>query len=369
MNRVDSPLPPSEKLKIVLISYHYFGSKKKAGFHFLAKAFKDMGHDVTFATGFFSFLSLIRNDRRIKEKGFLANIFKPRTIEGVTSIVNGTIFHPAAALPNFLNVVFKNFVTPRSHLVLECSNADIVIFESDPSLLYKNKLSYKKTCKVIYRVSDSLKMLGLPKQILEIEKDIAHTFTSISCPTKVIYDTFQTQNKHLLHHGIQKDFFDNDHSLTPYKRDSINHVFIGNSYLDFDFLHIASTIFPNHDFHIFGSFPSAKFSKNVHFHGYKNFTDLVPYIKHANTGLHTVTNENNVAESLGDSLKVHQYTYCNLPIIAPSVIKTSRSNFFRYEYQNKKTISECIEAALKTQLNFDSPVNDWKDVAKKMIED
>lgn len=369
MDRVNTSLPPPEKLKIVFISYHYFGSKKKAGFHFLAKAFNDMGHDVTFTTGFFSLLSLVRNDRRIKEKGFLANILKPRTIEGVTSIVNATLFHPAAALPNVLNNLFKNFVTPRKKLSRECLSADIVIFESDPSLLYKNKLKYKKNCKVIYRVSDSLKMLGLPKQILDIEKNIAHTFTSISCPTKVIYDSFETHNKHLLHHGIQKDFFDNDNSPTPYIKDSINHVFIGNSYLDLDFIHIASSNLPSHDFHIFGSFASATLSKNVHFHGYKSFTELVPYIKHANTGLHTVTNEHNVAESLGDSLKVHQYTYCNLPIIAPTAIKTSRNNFFRYEYQNKKTILECIEAALKTQHDFDASVNDWKDVAKRMIED
>lgn len=356
------------KLNIVIISYHYFGSKKKAGFHFLAKALNDMGHNVTFATGFFSLLSLVRRDRRIKEKGFLRNLFIPVEIEGVTSIVNGTLFHPAAALPNKMNNLFSRFVTPRSLLAKKCKDADIVIFESDPSLLYKNKLIYKSNCKTIYRVSDSLKMLGLPKQILDIEKEIESTFTSISCPTKVIYDSFDTTNKHLLHHGIQKEVFDTNHSPSPYIKDSVNHVFIGNSYLDFDFLKIAAKNFPLHTFHIFGSFTSNKLPNNVVFHGYKSFSELVPYIKHATIGLHTVTNENNVAESLGDSLKVHQYSYCNLPIIAPRPVKTARNNFFRYDYQNEQSIISCVKSALDAPRNFDHQVHDWKDVAQNLIE-
>lgn len=367
MNSADIDTPCKKKLDIVIISYHYFGSKKKAGFHFLAKALNDMGHNVTFATGFFSLLSLIRWDRRIKEKGFLKNILFARKIDGVTSIVNGTLFHPAAAFPNSINNLFSRFVTPRSYLIKKCKDADIVIFESDPSLLYKNKLQYKHGCKTIYRVSDSLKMLGLPKQILDIEKIIENTFTSISCPTKVIYDTFDTNNKHLLHHGIQKKIFDTNHLPSPYMKDSVNHVFIGNSYLDFDFLQIAAKNFPLHFFHIFGSFNSNKLPNNVIFHGYKSFSELVPYIKHANIGLHTVTNENNVAESLGDSLKVHQYSYCNLPIIAPSSVKTARSNFFRYDYQNEASIIACIKSALDGPRQFDNPVHDWNEVAQNLI--
>lgn len=368
MSSLNTAEATHKKLNIVIISYHYFGSKKKAGFHFLANALNDMGHDVTFVTGFFSLLSIIRWDRRIKEEGFLINLFKPKIIDGVTCIINGTLFHPAAALPNCINELFSRFVTPRRNLRKKCSNADIVIFESDPSLLYQNKLNYKENSKTIYRVSDSLKMLGLPKQVLDIEKKIENTFTSISCPTKVIYDTFNTNNKTLLHHGIQKKLFDEDLSNSPYSQNSINHVFIGNSYLDFDFLEIAAKSFPSHKFHIFGSFASSKYSENVIFHGYKPFTALVPYIKNADTGLHIVTNENNVAESLGDSLKVHQYSYCNLPIIAPAPVKTDRSNFFKYEYQNEKSIIDCINNALNSPKNFINQVHDWKEVAQKLIE-
>ena len=66
--------------KIVLITGHYYSSKRKAGFHFLAEAFAKDGYDVTFITTGLSLLSILKKDYRFMEKGFIKNLINPKIV-------------------------------------------------------------------------------------------------------------------------------------------------------------------------------------------------------------------------------------------------------------------------------------------------
>lgn len=356
-----------KKLKVALVSHHYYGSRKKAGFHFLAEQFDKKGHEVTFITGNFSLLSLISFDNRIKEKKFIKNIATPLYFGNIKSIININALHPTTKIKN--NLINKKLLdSMRLNKVAKESldKADIAIFESDPSLKYFNEID-KKNKKTIYRVSDSLKLLGMPKCVLELEKKISPEFDLISCPNEIIKKQFKSQNTKLHYHGIDKFQFDSE-KKSPYRKNSINHVFVGASYLDYNFIKIASKLFKEHEFHIFGNHANNSIkNNNVVWHGYTEFERIIPYIKFANTGLHTITNEQNMAEVMGDSLKVQQYSYLNLPIIAPDCIKTERKNFIKYTYNDEKSIKQSIITALKNTTNPSSEVLDWGQLCEIFI--
>jgi 2-beta-glucuronyltransferase len=73
---------------------------------------------------------------------------------------------------------------------------------------------------------------------------------------------------------------------------------------------------------------------------------------------------------LADSLKVLQYTYCKLPIIAPSVIPAyHRKNFFYYNYYREDTIKSCIIEALGfNKEKFNIEVNSWGDLVRDILK-
>jgi len=50
--------------RVALISGHYLGSKRRAGFHHLASAYWNLGWDVTFVTAAISHLSRLKGDYR-----------------------------------------------------------------------------------------------------------------------------------------------------------------------------------------------------------------------------------------------------------------------------------------------------------------
>ena len=55
---------PEAPRRVVLISGHYLGSKRRAGFHHLASAYWNLGWDVTFVTAAISRLSRLKGDYR-----------------------------------------------------------------------------------------------------------------------------------------------------------------------------------------------------------------------------------------------------------------------------------------------------------------
>ena len=144
-------------------------------------------------------------------------------------------------------------------------------------------------------------------------------------------------NIYLDFHGIDKKKFDED-LLSPYSQGK-NAVFVGNSYLDFNFLEIASQAFPQVQFHIIGPFKKLNNSKNILFHGEMPFTETVPFIKHADVGL-VCRKYKEDFEMLSDSLKVLQYAYAGLPMVMPDYLDSSRNNVYFYRPGCVETIRQ-----------------------------
>lgn len=362
-------------LKITFLTYHYYNSRRKAGFHHLARAYSKLGHSVSFITLPFSLLSILRNDIKSKEKFFLKNLIKNMEFERVRSIVNFSFSHPvdrgSEYVAKFLNFCF--------YLNKKCKNeikeADVIIFESTIGIIFFNEIkSLNQRAKLIYRMSDDMDEMQIPKFVIEYQNKILPLFDLVSVPSYYMYTKYSKispNNISIDYHGIDKDKFDKP-LINPYSPNTINHIFVGMSHLDENFINIASAIFPNHFFHIIGPFKNKCKRDNVIYYGVLPFEDTIPYINYATTGLSTLLSVNpSLISTFTDSLKIIQYTYCKLPIIVPRIMyHPSRNNFFYYEYNDNNSIEKAIKDALEYDTNKinNFHIYTWEELALKLLE-
>lgn len=356
----------------VLLSWHYYGSQRKAGFHFIAAALQEFGYHVTFITLPLSLLSLIRREIRTLEMGFKGNLLRPKYIAGVESIVNITLIQPtisrSSRIVEFLSKIFFHLQKDAKRAI---KDADMIIFESTQAIrLFSEINQLNKNALFIYRVSDDMEKMGVSSATLALERKALPLFDLVSTPTNVMYEKFKMlspKNTKLQYHGIDKHSFDRA-EISPYTG-LVNHVFVGNSLLDECFIELAAKIFPKHEFHIIGPFEARIEAKNVIYHGYMPFEKTIPFIKFASTGLQTRGQVQDIVETLADSLKVQQYSYCKLPIIAPSIINARhRGNFFFYKYEDKISIEKAVNDALNfPRSDFTPDVKSWQDVVQDIM--
>lgn len=353
-------------MKILLLSGHYYNSKRKAGFHFLANEYAKMGFEVVFVTVPFSLFSIINQDYRLMEKKFINNLFSNIYFSDIKSIINFTLFHPTNRKFLDKNIMFKLNKRVKKEII----DANYIIFESNHSLYFYDEIEQiNPEAKKIYRVSDDITQLNFPKSLENIEKRIINKFDLVSVPTEIIFNRLSkfSPNIKIHYHGINKEIFDKEYK-NPYNKKYKNFIFVGNSHIDYKFLDIASKLNKNYLFHIIGPFEQKVQGDNIIYYGYMPFEETVKYIKYADVGLQILTGKEKIVKTFNNSLKVLQYSYCKLPIIAPAIMKSKRTNWFSYEYSTKSVI-QCIENALNfDRKSFDnSDIYSWTDLAKILL--
>src|SRR5205807_1544408 len=109
-----------------------------------------------------------------------------------------------------------------------------------------------------------------------------------------------------------------------------NVLYVGKHHFDRDFMARAVRLFPKWAFHVFGDVGELPAAANLKSYGERPFAELVPYLKHADIGLQALVYTPG-AECFTDSLKMQQYTYCRLPIVAPAFLRGERAHVFCYE--------------------------------------
>jgi 2-beta-glucuronyltransferase len=248
-----------------------------------------------------------------------------------------TLWHPANLRWNVLNYLSRSLFRLYSQLPLGpvasmIEDADLFIFESTPALLLFERFKrLNPNAKFIYRVSDDLRLLRNHSVVLETEQRVASQFDLVSVPSQYIYRNFTDLLNLELHlHGIRKDLFDQEYT-NPYPPSNYpNIIFVGNSYFDIDFIAQASQLFPNWQFHIIGPIKNLPAKNNIISYGELPFVATIRYIKYADIALQIRAYSPGI-ESLTDSLKMIQYTYCHLPIVAPAYLSSSKPHVFYYQ--------------------------------------
>lgn len=344
---------------IVLISNHYYHSYRRAGFHLLADSFaRKSNWNVVFVTAPISLIQLFLKNPRfkypiIRQKNKVIDVNK-----NLKMYIYLTNVHPLQIPYGRINGIIEPFIdilvryygkSIPSNLKEIFSSADIIVFESNVALLL-----YEKVCEMnpealkVYRVSDDLEAIYAPKKVIAYEKAIAPSFDMISVPSEYIYQKFNHLSQtRLHHHGVQKELFFQQYAVPePYKNFQKNFIFVGTGQFDFDFIQKAANLFSEWGFHIIGPINEQVSASNILYYGEMSFHMTIPFIKYADVGLHCLKTEFGL-QSFTDSLKVLQYTYCKLPIIAPLPMQSSRKHFIYYDPGNKTSIHMALQKAVE----------------------
>jgi len=358
--------------RVVLVSGHYVGSKRRAGFHWIADAFREAGWHVTFVTVGFSQLSRLKNDHRfqyaLKDRANRLETIGP----ALDSYVWFTPFHPLNRLPAALQLIsWPLFATygrlPMPGIDDAVAEADLIVFESTSGLMLVPRFRrWSPTVRMVYRVSDSLLTLRAHPVVLAAERRALPEFSLVSVPSVSMLAPFMAHhNTRVQHHGIRTDEFDQP-VANPYGPGP-RAVFVGAAYLDVRFLEIASASFPDWQFHVIGPLENVPRAPNVIAHGELPFAETVPFIAHADVGLAALSSIPG-AESFSDSLKIIQYTCARLPIVAPDFLRSARTNVFTYRPGDPASIREAMLAAR----GFDrstvdrTGIGSWRDLARNL---
>lgn len=353
-----------------MLTYHMYNSKKKAGFHHLAKSFLNNGYNVTFCTVENSILDILAAKSNKRER-YLTTLYSiaPKSMNGLTISSYLSLISPIKNTQT-LNPLFQNIYMKGYSKVLSFSY-DIVIFESTNGLFLFDK--FKKNnpnAKFIYRVSDDLELVNGTKEIISHENSILPKFDLISTPSLSITKKLKLKSPKIKiitqYHGIEKEIYEKKY-LNPYDQTKKNFVFVGTGFMDDGFLKIAADINSNWVFHIIGNLPQPVISQNIIYYGEMLFDETIPYLKHADVGLQIRSNSKGI-ETLEKSLKFIQYTYVQLPIIAPKYMNLKDSHVFSYEH-TKESIVDAINKALSfnRELVDRSTILSWNEIAEEML--
>jgi len=350
---------------VVLFSYHYFDSKRKAGFHWLAEAYARLGWRVVFVTAPISRISQLMGDFRfeypvVRERGRLKAVR-----DGIGSYVFFTTVHPANFRARVLNYISRPLVavyarTPLGGLRAEIERADLVVFESTAALVLAPRVRrVSPRAKLVYRVSDDLERVRVHPWVVSREEELARSFDLVSVPSPVLYERFaHLDNAEYRPHGVWHELFD-EVIESPYAQPG-NACFVGNSDLDVGFVEIAARSAPDLTFHLIGDLPGVD-APNVVTHGELQFAETVPFIKFADVGLQCIKNA--VRGETRASLKTAQFAYCGLPIVSPDFLPEEFPRTFVYAPGDAISIRTALRRAVVAGQGPSTATASWLDVA------
>lgn len=359
--------------RVVFVTSQYLNSTHKAGFHWLAEAFWNAGWHVLFFTESISWLSYLARNERCKYPLFAERNRLCRLRERMDSYVWMTPFHPVNTRNSALNLVATPLYRYYSCFSLgdaepEVARADLIVFDSDHGLfLFERFKNLNPKARFVYRVSDDIRMMRHHPLLPRHEDALISRFDLVSAPSRVLTRRLGKSSNICFHmHGLQKRLFDRPHE-NPYVHPGPNVVYVGKHYFEAAFVTRAARLFPDWAFHVIGDVPAPEPAPNVTCYRERPFAELVPYLQHADIGLQSLAYVPG-AEAFVDSLKMFQYTYCRLPIVAPRFMQHDREHVFYYEPGDDAS----IRAALLTAKSFErtrismTDILTWDDLAVKL---
>lgn len=360
---------------VTFLTGHYYPSKRRAGFHNLADAAHDLGYRVYFVTVGYSLLSWLRRDYRTRIPGISHNHNRSVRIRNdFYSYVHFTPWHPMTFLVPAFNRLSMGCMDAYGqhylrHLLPLIQATDIFVFESGPGLFLFDRIKEENPgSRTVYRVSDDIRILrSTHPRLIEKEREIAARFDCVSVPSMTMLNMFPGREVRLDRHGLDKAVYDAC-TISPYPQGSVNAVFVGTGYMDYDFLQSVAG-HNNCTFHIIGPMEDRLHLPNVRFYGELPFAETIPYVKFADVGLAIRTYRNGYAATLTDSLKILQYRYCGLPIVSPDFIDLHRDGVFYYTPGNAASCCNAMRDALGSGCTaaYAAEVHTWQELTQALL--
>jgi 2-beta-glucuronyltransferase len=359
----------SNQKSIVIVSRHYFSkSRRKTTVHFYAREFAKLGYKVFFITAGRSLISSVitggsqsvpSDISRSNFNEIEPNIFSITLNEFIHPVSSGNRFIGALTSPDLF--LYGKRLKP-SLIKSKIQDANIVLIECGYGLAYFP--AFQKICpnaKMVYFATDPLSQVGLRQEFEVIEKKYAPQFDFVRVADESLADRFEyKENVIVIPQGVDKDAFDNS-GPSPYKKDTINAISIGDMAFDYDAARILIKSFPEIQFHFFGVSKEVSSAHNCFNYGETDFDELVPYIKHADIGLMLYQMHAGLHYLSKTSLKLLQYSYCKLPVMAPNGPDWVMSDVYTY---NNNDVCFVMKESLQSTNLENQEILSWSDCIK-----
>lgn len=356
-------------MKVTLIVAHDYDSKRKVGFHYWADYLVENGHQVDYVSVGKSYLFKLFGRPIPNVRNQWIQLSDNLSVYNWVSPVHPVANHPV--INKLSNFIFRKIPLHFGQAnFARLAKSDVVIVESGIGLAlipYIKKLNNK--VKVIYEASDRLKTVGAHPYVLEVEQNAKAVLDFIRVPAEVMLDDFQDVKNipvKYIPQGISKVAFDSNHSASPYQTKN-NAISVGDMLFDGELITHLAEAYPDWHFHLFGR--NAKLNTklpNVIEHGECKFDDIVPYLKHADIALAPYRNAPNCEYLSQSSLKILQYKYCNLPVMAPKFASSESVGFFPYD-NSTSAVKAFSDAMTHKKESLSNEVLSWDDVLDKKL--
>jgi 2-beta-glucuronyltransferase len=358
-----------------IITGHYAMSRRRASIHEIGDALWRRGFTVSFITVGLSFLSYVIGDVRLGQ-------ISPPEIGKVRetgprrhSFVWKTPWHPANARIGVINAVLAPIYERYGDLSLGpgedlVRRASLVIVESGAGVLLAARIRrLNPSCRLVYRVSDDVRVLECHGAIVKAERRFGELFDLVSVASPLLAALLSNHRNLVVHrHGFDPKPLDAAVD-NPYRPGSKNIVSVGTMLFDEGVIRTAAEISPSVNFHVIGN---ARFEAppNVTLHGEMKYCDMLPYVKFADVGLASYRLSESMEYLADTSNKMILYTAARLPVIAPSVLANGRSNVFGYD-TGRPSLAEAIKNALQYDRSLIAGVThpDWDQFAGCFLSD
>jgi 2-beta-glucuronyltransferase len=365
----------SGKRVLIVTGQHFAAQPRKVDLHFMAEALNDMGIPVDFLSLRLSQVSRFIGDGRWE----YARSRRRNQWVSVAPMIDEYIWmnavHPLnlkKPIANRLSGLFFRFygeLLPAAVIARLPSYSHIMVESGIAALLIGKLRRLAPDSRIIYHAADRLATIGTHPVAAEqmaahaADLDLAHIMAEAIRPdippgVPVIH----------LSHGISKAIFEQA-GANPYAGPR-NAISVGDMLFDAGVIETLAEAYPDWTFHLFGRL--ARLSRpmpNVVTHGEVAFERLAAYIRHADIGLAAYLDKKDADYLSQSSLKMIQYTFCRLPIVAPAFAAAGRAHVCPYRPGQAETIVKAFAAAIgfdRTGIDA-SAVMSWQEKTRKLL--
>ena len=253
-----------------------------------------------------------------------------------------------APLLNRLTAPFFRFYDrflPKAVMARMASYTHILIESGPPPLLVHRIRQAAPQARIIYHAADRLRTIHVHPCIETALRDGIRDYDLIHIMAEAMREDFPEDAPILyLPHGIAKETFDRA-TVSPYGVPR-NAVSVGDMLFDAQVIDTLAVAYPDWTFHLFGEKAVPSVSRaNIVVHGEVAFEAIVPFIKFADVGLAPYRQSEGADYLSQSSLKMIQYSYCRLPIVAPTFAAAGRNHVCAYDPGDAASTVEAFQRA------------------------
>jgi 2-beta-glucuronyltransferase len=368
-------------MNILFLTPHILpGVARKSSVLLLAEKAAEHGDAVSVVTVGYSWISKFHDGMRGAAKREIPLNTWLTMAPQLETMVWRPIFHPANLRKPLLNAIttplqaLYPYLMPAT-LVQRIRAAHVIFVESSTALFLVRRLrKLAPEAKLVYIASDRLHVIHAHPALQTLLDGMESNFSLIRVHAEAQLADFKpTSRVVMIPQAITTDLLDTP-SPTPYKSPK-QAISVGDMLFEPWVIETLAEAFPDWTFHLFGN--KARITKplpNVEEHGETPLPKLIPFIQHAHVGLAPYRPEPDTDYLAQSSMKMAQYTYCKLPIVAPTFAQSAtRPHVCGYMPGNRDSLLNAFRKAVAyDRRSITHTLKNWDDTwlwLRKEVED